>query len=115
ATARWAATDRRAGRTASRAAPPPARPAPDRAKTLNPLEVDVALLTFIILAVIAGCLIAAFTRRSGGAPSGGFAPFGAGRQQTQDAEAEARRWVDRLGASITSLSPAGNTAATQAL
>jgi hypothetical protein len=70
----------------------------------------MSLITLLIVVAIAGCLIAAFRDRRCRAetnPGGG-----SGRQ---DAEAEARRWVDRLGAGITGLDGAGNKAATQAL
>jgi len=67
----------------------------------------MGLLILIVVVVIAGCLIAAFAKRSGGASGG---PYQAG-----DAEAEARRWVDRLGAGITNLDGRGDPAATQAL
>ncbi|WP_328603524.1 hypothetical protein OG943_25950 [Amycolatopsis sp. NBC_00345] len=69
----------------------------------------MGLFSLLILVVLAGGLIAAFRRRSG-ASGGGF-PLA----EQQDAAAEARRWVDRLGAGITNLSGTGNTAATQAL
>lgn len=70
----------------------------------------MGLFSLLVLVVIAGGLIAAFRRRPGAASGGGF-PVA----QQQDAAAEARRWVDRLGAGITNLSGTGNTAATQAL
>jgi hypothetical protein len=63
----------------------------------------MAVLIFIVLALITAAMIAAFTKRSGGS------------QQLQDAAAETRRWVDRLGAGVTGLSGTGNPAATQAL
>ncbi|HVV10743.1 hypothetical protein [Amycolatopsis sp.] len=72
----------------------------------------MGLFTLLIFVVIVGCLIMAFSKRPG-ASRGGF-PLG-GQQNPSDAEAEARRWVERLGAGITSLDGAGNTAATQAL
>lgn len=65
----------------------------------------MAVLMFIVVALVAAALIAAFTKRAG---------VGNNRQ-LQDAEAETRRWLDRLGGQVTSLSPAGSTAATQAL
>lgn len=64
----------------------------------------MAVLVFIIFAVLAGALIAALMNRPAG-----------NRDRLQDAEAEARRWVDRLGAGVTSLSTDGTPAATQAL
>lgn len=63
----------------------------------------MAVLIFIVLALVTAALIAVFTNRKGGNP------------QLQDAAAETRRWLDRLGAGVTSLSGAGNSAATQAL
>lgn len=63
----------------------------------------MGLLTFVVLAVIGGCLIAAFTKRSG-RPG-----------ELADAEARARRWVERLGGQITALDAGANTAAKQAL
>lgn len=70
----------------------------------------MGLLTLLILAVIVGCLVAAFIKRSGASRG-----QSAGRPATNDAEAEARRWVERLAAGITNLDAVGNTAATQAL
>ncbi|KAA9155046.1 hypothetical protein FPZ12_030770 [Amycolatopsis acidicola] len=72
----------------------------------------MSLVLLLIVVVIVGCLIMAFGKRSG-ASRGGF-PLG-GQHNLGDAEAEARRWVERLGAGIAGLDGAGNTAATQAL
>ncbi|NKQ57472.1 hypothetical protein HFP15_31875 [Amycolatopsis sp. K13G38] len=66
----------------------------------------MGLLVLIVFAAIVASLVAAFGRRSGGA---------SGAYQTGDAEAEARRWVDRLGAGVTNLDGGGDPAATQAL
>ncbi|GHF77333.1 hypothetical protein FHX82_005960 [Amycolatopsis bartoniae] len=61
----------------------------------------MGLFTLLFVAVIAGCLFMAFRRPQREAPS--------------DAQAEARRWIDRLAAGITNLDATGNAAATQAL
>jgi hypothetical protein len=70
----------------------------------------MGLFSLLILAVIVGCLVAAFTKRSGASRG-----RSTGRADANDAEAEARRWVERLAAGITNLDATGNTAATQAL
>ena len=62
----------------------------------------MAVLLLLVIALAAATLIAAVTKRNKGS-------------QTQDAEAETRRWLDRLGAGITTLDAGGNTAAGQAL
>lgn len=63
----------------------------------------MGVLMFVIVAVLAAVAITAVVSRRGGG------------QQFQDAQAETRRWVDRLGAGVTTLSGDNNTAATQAL
>lgn len=63
----------------------------------------MGVLMFVVVAVLAGVAIAAVVSRRGGG------------RQFQDTAAETRRWVDRLGAGVTSLSGGNNAAATQAL
>lgn len=59
-------------------------------------------LVFFIVVVLAGGALAAVLRQPG-------------TPRTEDAEAEARRWVERLGAGVAGLSTDGDRAATQAL
>lgn len=76
----------------------------------------MSLLLVIVIALLLIAAIAAFRGRGGRTypPGGGFGAFGT-EQRTQDAEAEARRLVDRLSGGITNLDGGGNPAATQAL
>ena len=71
----------------------------------------MGLIALVLVALLIGGVVAAFTRRNNGPGGVGFG----GRQADDDAQAEAHRWVARLGGSITNLDGDGNTAATQAL
>lgn len=96
----------------------------------------MGLVVLLVLVIGIGVLIATFRRSGAGAyaptPSGGrTTPYGNGRGtlfgggatsysrtaalDQADAEAEARHWVERLGAGILALDGHGNASATQAL
>lgn len=73
-------------------------------------------IVLVLLALIVGGAVAFGKRQAGG----GGSRFGAGSgtaQQSYDADAgaEASRWVERLGGSLSTLDAGGNTAARQAL
>ena len=75
-------------------------------------------IVLVLLALIVGGAVA-FSKRQAGGGSSGFG-YGAGpgaAQHTYDADAgaEATRWVERLGGSLSTLDAGGNTAARQAL
>ncbi|SED62451.1 hypothetical protein SAMN05216489_03952 [Streptomyces sp. 3213] len=71
-------------------------------------------IVLVLLALIVGGAVAYGKRQAGG----GSSPYGAGSaQQVYDADAgaEATRWVERLGGSLSTLDAGGNSAARQAL
>jgi hypothetical protein len=71
-------------------------------------------IVLVLLALIVGGAVAYGKRHAGS----GSSPLGPGSaQQTYDADAgaEATRWVERLGGSLSTLDAGGNTAARQAL
>ncbi|MBK3566434.1 hypothetical protein [Streptomyces sp. MBT62] len=72
------------------------------------------LIVLVLLALIVGGAVAYGKRQAGG----GSSPYEAGSaQQVYDADvgAEAARWVERLGGSLSTLDAGGNSAARQAL
>ncbi|WP_369186573.1 hypothetical protein [Streptomyces sp. R08] len=75
-------------------------------------------IVLVLLALIVGGAVAFGKRQAGGGSSRlGYGAGSGAAQQSYDADAgaEASRWVERLGGSLSTLDAGGNTAARQAL
>jgi len=78
-------------------------------------------IVLVLLALIVGGAVAFGKRQAGGGSSrfgtGGYGLGSGSASQSYDADAgaEATRWVERLGGSLSTLDADGNTAARQAL
>lgn len=75
-------------------------------------------IVLVLLALIVGGAVALGKRQAGGGSSRlGYGAGSGAAQQSYDADAgaEASRWVERLGGSLSTLDAGGNTAARQAL
>ncbi|MEW1827858.1 hypothetical protein [Streptomyces sp. NPDC088196] len=77
------------------------------------------LVVLVLLALIVGGAVAFSKRQAGGGSSrfggSGFNPGSASQAYDADAGAEATRWVERLGGSLSTLDAGNSTAARQAL